>query len=131
MPIMKKIEEDKLYLPTTEKETNEDDRGFVMLRKKLVAGDLVTMSDESVNAFDRAVNMMALLVTDWNFFQEDGVTKVPITVESLRHLEIEDFTFLSLEIAKIAEESDKGLETEEKKTSTVTLTPPSPVTNPA
>lgn len=130
MPVVKKLEEEKIYLPTTEKEENEDDRGYVMVRKKLIASDLIIMSDPDMSTFDRAVAMIVATVTDWNFFGEDGA-KLEINEHNIRHLAIEDFTFLSVKIGEIAEQQDQGLATEEKKTSTVTLTPPTPVTNPA
>lgn len=124
MPKLIKVNTEKIYLPSTENEPNEDDRAFVEMKTQAIGGDMMS-AGIGVDNVERTIRLIAALVTNWNFTDEEGKIE-PINYETIARLEPQDFTVLAVKVKDIVNKSSetKLPQDEEKKTtSTDTLTP--------
>jgi hypothetical protein len=111
MPILKSAENVKrFYLPTTQNLPDDTEKAWVDLEVgSFTAGDVIGV-DPDADRITAAVKMLTNRIKDWNFTNEAG-EKAPITFESVKLLDIADFTFLAEQIPKDIE----GLTVPEKK----------------
>lgn len=110
MPVLKKDDKlERFYLPST-KELPEGDQAFVdMETGKLTTQDVIGIDPKSPE-MEIGVVMLVSRIKGWNFTDEKGET-LPITVETVQMLDIEDFAFLAGKIPQ----NFKTLTGEEKK----------------
>lgn len=101
-------EQKKIVLPSSA----DGDEAYVVIETgRLLGGDIVSITDPS----DRSgviVGLLASRIKEWNFTEDDG-TPTPITLENVRHLELQDFTFLMAEL--LPEEAVDDITTDPKK----------------
>jgi hypothetical protein len=122
MPVLGNKATRTLTLPSTEK---SEDKAIVTVKEKLLLRDLALIR-EGDNDLDSNINGLSTMIVDWNYTDESGQA-VPITKDSLLELEVEDFSFLVSELMDAIENTHKGADDEEKKTSLPTLTPPTTI----
>lgn len=127
MPKLIKVEIERFYLPSTKDAPNEEDRGWVDIKNKATGGDVLAAGFGTDN-LSRTAGLIASLVTDWNFFDEDG-NKEPITPATVALLPPEDFGEVAIKVKGIVDRSaeSKLPQGEKKTTSTSILTPSTPV----
>ncbi len=110
MPVLEDTSKlEKIYLPSTEKEEKEEDRGWVRLRDYVPAGVIIDHKDSNMEV--ASLHALVSSILEWNFTDEKGTT-LPVTVENVRKLKLPDYTFL---ITKV--DFSKGLSKEIKKKS--------------
>lgn len=125
MPHFTKPTTTRLELPSTP----ADDKGWVDIRTKLLVGDLVKLA-EADSETNSGLLLLTLVIVDWNYTDPETNEKMPITVENINHLEQEDFEYLTNWFKDNTASQQEGLASDEKKTSSDTLTPPSTAENP-
>lgn len=122
MPQFKKPQTTRLYLPSTDGDTDED-KAWVEVRTKVLLGDIVAAREETDGTlFKTGLAMLSRLIVNWNYTDEDN-KPIPITVEALNHLEKVDYDFLDKWLSEHLPSQEEGLATEEKKGSTPTSIP--------
>lgn len=125
MPILGKRDSDKkLVLPTS----TPEDEAFVTVKSKLLLGDLVVIETNLENQYEQTIAGLANYITDWNFTDEAG-NKLPITREQILEFDKRDYEFVTAELNRAIVEANKdsSLDDEQKKTSSASLTAPTPV----
>lgn len=115
---------DRVYLPST-LHLPEEQRAWVTLKTRLKFGDTDLMFDVDTE-FDKHAAGLARIITDWNFQSRD-LTPLPITIENIKELETADIHYLNKYLMSLKEDVKQPIDDEQKKTSTVTLTPPQKV----
>lgn len=121
MPILQITQEklEKIYLPSTEKDPVEENRGWVVMDvSPLLAGDADAVESGTKSGAAATRQMLAKRIKEWNYTQADG-TPIDITAENLRFFNMEDFGFLQEKIEK----GQEALTDEEKKESSSTSLP--------
>lgn len=121
MPVLKESVEklEKLYLPTSEKAPNEEDRAWVVMDvSPLLTGDADAVEQDAKNAGQATRYMLANRIKEWNFTEADG-TPIEISYESLKRMELTDFSFLQGKI----EDGEGALTDDEKKASSSMSSP--------
>lgn len=124
MPKLVKIQTEKIYLPSTINEPNEDDRAWVELKKQAVGGDVINASFGTDN-MDRTARLAASLIVAWNFTDDEGNVE-PITAEKVSLMMPEDFSAVVIKVKEFVNKSAESKlpqEGEKKTTSTDILTP--------
>jgi len=101
----------KFALPSTANTENEEDKAWVELETAPSSTADIVLVDPNGTEVEAAIAMLAVRIKDWNFTDETGA-KLPITVDTVKHLDLNDFGFLADKIPKPKE----GLSVEEKKT---------------
>lgn len=112
MPTLKKNEEkiERLYLPSTEK-LPEEEKAFVDMDVRPVqTGDIEDVNPE-LSQISISIEMLTERIKGWNFTDEAGAA-VPVSIETVKLLDVEDFIFLGEIINKSGK---KGLTPAEKK----------------
>ncbi len=109
----------KLYLPSTKDEPNEADRAFVVIRSKLRGGNIVDISEMEGGNILKGLAALTFLIESWNY-TEDGTPNspmIPISEDSIRKLDDDDFGFLSEWALAHVINKPVGLTDEQKKSS--------------
>lgn len=110
MPILQKEEIiDRFYLPSTENLPEADKAWVDMDISKLTTEDVTNM-DSKASEISIGIGMLTGRIKGWNFTDANGVP-LPVSEETVRLLDIEDFGFLSTKIPT----GSKELDPEEKK----------------
>lgn len=124
MPKLVKIETERVYLPSTKDAENEADRGWVELKKQAVGGDVLN-AGFGIDNMDRTARLMASLITNWNFTNDEGQPE-PINAITVGLLEPEDFSEIAIKMKEIVDKSaESKLPTGEKKTTSISTSMPS------
>ena len=113
MPQFKSENLEKVYLPSTQNETNEDDKAWVVIDTNLTAAAMIGLKTGDGGA--ASLHMVARAIKDWNFTDSQG-GKVPITDENVAHLSFADFGFLSSKIESAAVAQTAGVPESLKET---------------
>lgn len=113
------VETTQVTLPANPTRTGEE---WVMLKSRLVVGDLAAISDFA-SMGERSIASVFQYITDWSFTEPNTNEKLPLTFQNFKNLEQEDYYFVRDYINDRLAEAQKGLEKEEKKDSTATSTP--------
>jgi hypothetical protein len=109
MPQLGSVNVKKLYLPSTESATQEDDKAWVTLDTSITAGTISSIN-ESDNDIDKSASMLVNAIQDWNYTDADGVTKTAITKDNIKKLSMGDFGFLTAAITEEINTSTKGID---------------------
>lgn len=129
MPVYKKSEPKKVYLPSTKDEADEANRAWVMVKEKLTLGDVLDVSKLN-DPEEQALIGALLFIVDWNYTDEDG-EKLELNRETLREvIDPSDFKYIGELLTESVTASQIGLDTEEKKTLSGTSQTPTTVTTP-
>lgn len=119
MPSLKKVEEVKVYLPSTKDEPNEADRVWCKMRTVTKLSDVGEM-DEG-NQMLQKVQLLHSFIVDWNLtVSNEDTTKLPVTVDNVDAYcgqNLSDFLFLAGWVQDQMDKNKVGLSTDEKKTS--------------
>lgn len=114
----------KMFLPSTEG-LAEEDKAWVEVKTRLDGGDMLRASTNGVDNIERTIAALATYIVSWNYTDDNDEIE-PITFESVRRLEIEDFQALVLDMNAAQKSVKTSVEGEQKKTSSSTLTPSIP-----
>jgi hypothetical protein len=118
---------EKLFLPSTEKAANEEDKAWVVMDvSPLLTGDTAAVESDAKNAGEATMYMLAARIKEWNFTEQDG-TPIDVNFESMKRLQLTDFTFLQNKL----ETGEGALTDDEKKESSATLSPSASAPAPA
>ena len=111
MPVLQKESKlERFYLPSTES-LPEEEKAFVDMEiGKLTTEDIVNI-DPKAPEMEVGLMMLTARIKGWNFTDEKGEA-LPVTLETVKMLDIEDFGFLAQKIPQ----DFKTLDTAEKKT---------------
>jgi len=113
---------DRVYLPST-LHLPEEQRAWVILKTRLKFGDTDLMFEVDTE-FDKHAAGLARIVTNWNLTSREDESPLPITLENIKELETADIHYLNKYLNSLKDDVTAPIEDEQKKTSTVTLTPP-------
>ena len=89
-------EREKLFLPHSSDKPEAEQDWVVFESGEMTAGDMMAVTDETQGvAVMYAV--LAVRIVEWSFTKPDGSPE-PITVDAIKRLPVEDFTFLAEKI---------------------------------
>lgn len=121
-----KVEIEKLYLPSTVNEPNEEDKAWVKVKNKVLFADTeVLLSADS--EYTQRLNLLVAYISEWNFTDENNAP-LEINEENVAKLEAIDAKFIVDDVNSkiLTAQSKGGLTTEEKKALPSTSTQPTP-----
>jgi hypothetical protein len=106
---------EKVLLPSY-KDLPEDQQAWVELYDTLNADDI--LSYDTAIGSNKTMGILVKLIKDWNF-EDDNGNKIPVTVENLGKLKIEDLTPLiqrAEKITSVMDNAKKNLSTSKSMT---------------
>lgn len=102
---------ERYILPSTVDETAENQAWVELDTTKLVAADVMAISDPE-NNLGTSLELLAKRVKNWNYTNADG-TPTPINEDTIGRLDINDFSFLVMKFGENI--SPAQMSTTEKK----------------
>lgn len=125
MPVLGNKESDiKIVLPSS----TAEDEAWVTVKSRLLLRDLIEVEESSPeNQYRQTIASLANYITAWNFTDNEG-NVVPITEDAILDFSQADYNYITEHLGKaLAAAQGVAIEPDQKKTSSSTLTPSTPV----